>query len=192
MSARSSRLQPLTPTSIFPELQSPQLDARLALQRIAHVEIHDSIKHNSKRYYVINIYFQLSQSHIPTNCVYTGRKPDLQVDRSFSEFIHLRNSIYDCANPRHNNYCGYCSRAVDFVLMGPSQPRTITKVLSSDKWIRHTLEVFITEVLKLALGAKLPRGAQCPAQETLPLLVKEFLAADVLEVERASEDVWSI
>ncbi|TMW63706.1 hypothetical protein Poli38472_002647 [Pythium oligandrum] len=173
--------------SLLPETHLPQLDARLALKRITHLEIHESIKHDNKRYYVIDVYFQLTQSHIPTNRVYANRKPDMQLERSFSEFIQLRNAIYNCADPCHDFRCTYCPKVVDFVIVGSAQPRMITKLLSSDKNIRHTLEMFLTHVLKLALGAKLPRGAHCPAQEILPLLVKEFLSVDAFEDERISD-----
>ncbi|KAJ0406560.1 hypothetical protein P43SY_004449 [Pythium insidiosum] len=91
----------LTPVSpMLPEKYNDRSRALMALKRVESVAVRGAVERDGRWFHVIDVFFALAQSHIPSRESMT-RSPcvrgDVQVLRRYSEFGNLRHEIHNPA-----------------------------------------------------------------------------------------------
>lgn len=179
-------LKALNRVLLVPDRDSQRGEWMLQFDRIDTIEIHDVIKRDGVRYYVLDIYYRQSNSRIPTNRRKRGdrcgeptadRKPDVRTERRFSEFVELRSALYNNAYEGHpEKACQFCHDIIRYVATSCAQPTLFTKWSSSTDKMAHLLTIFTRDILTLTLNCLATSDMEaCQGQTTIPRLVHDFI-----------------
>lgn len=194
-------LKALTPVDMLPERYSQGVATMTSLKKIGAIQIKSFVERNSTTLYVIDVYLQKPESRIPTNNIrnkrpysflessdcdtssssaalfISDRKPDFQVERTFSEFTKLRSTIYRQAQTSHSLLrCNFCNDVVNAILLSSSQPKRFMNVLFTRKTIASILDKFLNKLMEMTLRSKKNNGCRtCQGQEQIPQLLFAFL-----------------
>ncbi|TMW63707.1 hypothetical protein Poli38472_002648 [Pythium oligandrum] len=167
--------------TLLPSPSTAPAQAQLTtMQVIETVAIRESVKRNGHRYYLIDVYFKAS-SRSPTSVQGIPKKPSLQIQRRFSDFMSLRYEIYHYARQRHshgNVPCHYCAKIIAHNILGRGQPGLFTKIVNSEDSTRRLLDQFTKKIVDLTLRTSTAREPECAGQKYIPLVVSRFLHPD--------------
>jgi hypothetical protein len=176
----------LTPASVQPHRFSKATAPVEYLSQIEHIRINETILRDNVTYYVIDIFFQHHENRIPTNkhkrkgSPRVREDPDVRIERRYSEFIALRQSIYLNAQLRHRMWCNYCGAICRYIMFSIMQPRFVTKIGTSAHVRTKILTKFTSKVVELVRKWKDSNGGRwCEGYEYLPSIVERFIRDDL-------------
>uniref|UniRef100_K3WE18 PX domain-containing protein n=1 Tax=Globisporangium ultimum (strain ATCC 200006 / CBS 805.95 / DAOM BR144) TaxID=431595 RepID=K3WE18_GLOUD len=178
----------LQPVALAPERWSAAMAPLAFLGTIERIEINRTRVRDGVTYYVLDVYLYHVASRLPTNLnnlrrsqsVCTSRvaredaQPDYQVERRFSEFCELRQSVYDSVSKNPHFNCRHCSVFVEYVRFNGRQPRSFVKLMSGINKRKMILSEFMNAFLRMAQNKEL-QNRKCLAEDQVPHLLEEFV-----------------
>lgn len=187
-----NQLQGLKAVPLIPTRGSQRGAWMLELERIESIEIDQVVRHDGKNFFVIDVYLRRERSRAASYRSFLpqpsadsfavtsspSRKPDLRIEKRYSEFMDLRGAVYKHAfNSHYRHRCAFCERVVQFVALGGCQPTLGVKIISSKAALTRRLTTFLRETLALVLSSASPPYAVdlCNGQSNIPHLLCEFL-----------------
>jgi hypothetical protein len=173
-----------------------------ALREIEHIEINRFVERQGVTYYVLEVFMKnvrrksartpptrvVGMSHAASpgdgnDSVFVDVEltavPDLVLERRFSEFEKLRNTLSVCFENLHPGYCSYCDTFIDFLSCSSIQPGLFTKLTTRAPQRKLILSTFINRSIQLALlrgdGDVNAAPPDCNGWSIVPQVVESFL-----------------
>lgn len=186
-----NHLQELKPLTLAPMMSDPQDSWVLKLERIEGINIDQVVRRDGKDRFVIDVYLRdpvsratscANRSNVPPPSADSfsiaskaDRKPDISIEKHYTEFTDLRGAVYNHAFKGHETRrCAFCERVVQFTAMCKSQPTTSAKLLSSKASLARRLTTFLRETLAVVMTVPSTCG-RCVGQKEIPRVLCEFL-----------------
>jgi len=128
------------------------------LNLIENISLDEYIEIADVVFFVLNIFYRMPQTGIPTNSVNPvsssnfQRLPEFNIHRRFSQFVLLRQRLVEAVNQEDHSGCAYCCRlwhCIQFTTF-PDKFALSSLIFSRDKSICHRqrdLEIFINTIL---------------------------------------------
>ncbi|KAL4109598.1 hypothetical protein PRIC1_001297 [Phytophthora ramorum] len=183
----------LTPVNLMPERYSRHMQILTKLKQICRVQV--SGISSTRRRYVIDI-FTPSQSttRIPTSLKAADaaltaakgqqpaalfRQPDAHMEKQFSDFVQLRDELYECCQTAHPFMnCSFCNEVARYLLLGAVLPGTLLMWMLPQHQKTKAVQRFLEALLQLAVSCPVADSDACPCQEKLPRQLFKFLFVD--------------
>ncbi|KAE8892389.1 hypothetical protein PF005_g12229 [Phytophthora fragariae] len=168
----------LTPMNLRPERYSRHMQTVAKLKQIRRALVTPT---NGS--YAIDV-FTPSQSttRIPTSlkAASKGQRPDVHIEKQFSDFVCLRDELYETCKAAHPTMdCQFCSEVARTLLLGAVLPGSVlTFVLSRNQHTR-ALQRFIDALLLLVAACPVIEADACPCQKKLPRHLFKFLFGEL-------------
>ncbi|KAL4139914.1 hypothetical protein PRNP1_015343 [Phytophthora ramorum] len=105
-----------------------------------------------------------------------GHCPPFVVERRFSDFEDLRNSVWSAVSATPPCTCQYCLDLLVYIRFKVDQPRGLIKLTAGTEKRRRILVQFTSDLV--AMGRRRAEKAgkrECQAQLAIPVLLEEFL-----------------
>ncbi|OWZ00129.1 hypothetical protein PHMEG_00028755 [Phytophthora megakarya] len=180
-------LSRLTPVDLMPERYSRHMKVLTKLKQIRQVQVSRGADNKS---YCIDV-FTTSQSitRIPTNLTSIDpalteanekqlfSRPDIHVEKEFTDFVKLRDELYDSCHIGPHLYmnCTFCSEVTRYLLFGAVLPGALLTWMLPQHQRMKAVQRFIESLLLLAVSCPVIDSEACPCQEKLPRQLYKFL-----------------
>ncbi|ETO65988.1 hypothetical protein F444_16758 [Phytophthora nicotianae P1976] len=174
VSTGSHSIQQLSKLTIIPT-RSLNLSSRSFLEKIDHIEIHDTVERNGVVFYIIDVFLTHKTCHTPTiKSTAVSDQPDYRLERRFTDFANLRYKVWMYAQRQHEDgqKCKYCGEFMSFIVHSLSQPRALIKLATSVNTRKKLLISFCNIFIKKALDKEYYRS--CTEYDTIPYIVQDF------------------
>ncbi|POM79119.1 Hypothetical protein PHPALM_3274 [Phytophthora palmivora] len=167
-------LAKLIPMNLMPERYSKHMQTVTKLKQIHSVSV--SFVNGC---YAIDVYTPShSTSRIPTSfkIAATGQQPDVHIEKKFTDFVNLRDEIYETCKRSHPDVCcSFCSDVGRTLLLGAVLPGVMLILVLSQRQQTKAVQRFIDSLLRLAAMCPVIDSDACPCQKQLPLELVQFL-----------------
>ncbi|GMF25242.1 unnamed protein product [Phytophthora lilii] len=167
----------LTPVNLMPERYSRHMQTVTKLKQIRSVLV--SAVNGCKGSYAIDVFTpSRSNTRIPTSlkAAAKGQHPDAHTEKRFSDFVNLRDELYETCKTAHPTMdCPFCSEVARTLLLGAVLPGSVLSLVLSQHQQVKAVQRLVDSLLELAAACPVIDSDACPCQEQLPRQLFKFL-----------------